>query len=101
MVTTCPRLRSWATRLASIVAVSTMLASAQLQAASYSWVASSGDWAIASNWGGTLPTVNDNAYVLNGGTAMVTTLTPSCNNLTVDARRTKYCSNAGRHADRK
>ncbi|MGA2256730.1 MAG: autotransporter-associated beta strand repeat-containing protein [Thermoguttaceae bacterium] len=31
-----------------------------------------GDWSVASNWGGNLPTNNDEAFVLNGGTVTIT-----------------------------
>jgi fibronectin-binding autotransporter adhesin len=66
-----------------VVAFAGLYASS-VEAASYTWGVTSGDWSAASNWGGTLPTVNDNAYILNGRTAMVTTLAASCNILTVD-----------------
>ena len=43
---------------------------------------SSGDWSLASNWNGTLlPTVTDNAYVINGGTAAITVPGAVCQNL--------------------
>jgi fibronectin-binding autotransporter adhesin len=61
------------------------LYASSVEAASYTWRVTSGDWSVAANWGGTLPTINDNAYISNGGTAMVTTLTASCNRLTVDS----------------
>ena len=40
--------------------------------ASYSWQEQLGDWSVASNWGGTLPSSNDTACVANGGTVNVT-----------------------------
>src|SRR5271157_3769394 len=40
--------------------------------ANLTWQASSGDWSIASNWGGTLPTGIDAAYLMTGGTNSVT-----------------------------
>ena len=41
-------------------------------AATYYWQTSAGDWSNASCWGGTLlPTLNDTAYIDNGGTATV------------------------------
>src|SRR5271165_4548245 len=46
--------------------------------ANLTWQASSGDWSIASNWGGTLPTGIDAAYLMNGGTATVTQLGETC-----------------------
>ena len=48
-----------------------------VRAASYTWSVQSGDWSVASNWGGTGPTYLDNAYVINGGTATITV--PYCN----------------------
>jgi formylglycine-generating enzyme len=41
----------------------------------------SGDWAVASNWGGSVPTVNDTAYVVNGGTATITQFSGACDAL--------------------
>ena len=42
------------------------------QGASYSWQVQLGDWSVASNWGGTLPSSSDTACVANGGTVNVT-----------------------------
>jgi autotransporter-associated beta strand protein len=50
------------------VAAILVVATPQAQGASYSWSVSSGDWSLASNWGGTLPGSSDDAYVINGGT---------------------------------
>ena len=49
----------------------------------YGWHPSSGDWMVASNWGGTLPTSGDTAIIDNGGTANITTTGPVCNTLSV------------------
>ena len=38
----------------------------------------SGDWSESSNWGGTLPTSSDNAYIANGGTATISSTGPTC-----------------------
>ena len=38
----------------------------------------SGDWCVASNWGGAVPTNTDTAYVVNGGTATVTMPGETC-----------------------
>ena len=51
--------------------------------ANYSWQVSSGDWSIASNWGGTLPTGSDTAYVVNAGTVDVTQLGETCGTLSL------------------
>ncbi len=40
--------------------------------ATYSWKVPSGDWSIASNWGGALPTGSDYVSIANGGTAAIT-----------------------------
>ena len=53
--------------VASLVVASFMLAAAPLHAANYTWVVAAGDWSVASNWGGTLPTSSDTAYVVNAG----------------------------------
>ena len=53
------------------------------RAASYLWQASAGDWSVASNWGGTVPTSSDYAYVVNGGTAGVSSGNMACANLSV------------------
>jgi autotransporter-associated beta strand protein len=47
------------------------------------WSASSGDWSVASNWGGAGPGPADDAYIINGGTASVTNLDGNavCQNL--------------------
>jgi fibronectin-binding autotransporter adhesin len=50
-------------------------------AATYTWQPASGDWSIASNWGGTLPTVNDTAFIANSGTANITLSGETCNTL--------------------
>ncbi len=48
----------------------------------------SGDWSVASNWGGTVPTIKDNAEVENGGTANITSAGASCFNLYVGGTKT-------------
>ncbi len=60
-----------AKRIATFVLPGMVLATAS-QAADYSWQTASGDWSAASNWGGTLPTNNSLAYIVNGGTAALT-----------------------------
>ena len=42
-----------------------------------------GDWSAASNWAGTLPTGNDTAYVVNGGTATITMPGEICGTLSL------------------
>jgi fibronectin-binding autotransporter adhesin len=57
-----------------------------LEAASYSWSVQSGDWSTTANWGGTLPTASDSAYIVNGGTANVTAFSPTSGSLTLGSR---------------
>ena len=52
-------------------------------ARNYSWQVQSGDWSVASNWGGTLPTSIDNAYIVNGGTASITQVGETCDLLSL------------------
>ncbi len=47
-------------------------ASRSARGASYSWQVQLGDWSVQSNWGGVVPTANDTAFIVNGGTATVT-----------------------------
>ena len=64
------------------VAALLLVAAPQAQGASYSWIVPSGDWSLASNWGGISPGPSDNAYIINGGTANITaTSWGYCSNL--------------------
>ena len=47
------------------------------------WSTSAGDWSSPANWGGTLPTSNDTAYIINGGTTNVTQLGETCGTLSL------------------
>ena len=68
----CPHRRS----IGFAFVLATILASAgsqaQAQSASCFWSVPSGDWSVASNWRGTLPTSSDYASIINGGTASIT-----------------------------
>ncbi len=66
---------------ALLLAVTAFPATPQVWAADIYWQPFSGDWSIASNWGGVLPGVNDAAYVVNGGTASITQPGATCNSL--------------------
>ena len=55
-----------------LIAVAVLLAAPTL-AIAQTWSVSSGDWSIASNWGGTLPSTYGNDYIGNGGTATLAT----------------------------
>jgi autotransporter-associated beta strand protein len=60
------------------------------RAATYAWAVSSGDWSVAGNWGGTLPTSSDNAFIINGGTATISLPGAACNNFYLgDSNSTK------------
>ncbi len=77
----CPAVRS-AAALASFVAV-VLVASMPAHAQVY-WSASSGDWSGASNWTGHLvPTGTDSAWIVNSGTATVTTMNATCGSLSL------------------
>jgi autotransporter-associated beta strand protein len=67
-------------RFALAVAAILLVAVSQAQGDVY-WSASAGDWSVASNWGGTLPTGSDTACIANGGTASVTQLGETCGTL--------------------
>ena len=77
--------RSWITALLATAAVHY---GAEIQGAVYVWQSSSGDWAMASNWGGTAPTANDAAYVIDGGTATVSLAGATCGTLTLGSGTT-------------
>jgi len=48
------------------------------------WTVSSGDWSVPGYWdGGAVPTSSDNAYIVNGGTATVTTAGNVCSGLSL------------------
>ncbi len=52
------------------------------KAATISWTGTTGDWSDPTNWGGTLPTSSDDAYITNDGTADVSQgQSDICNNL--------------------
>ncbi len=50
-------------------------------AAVYSWQVPTGDWLVASNWGGVLPNIFDTALIANGGTAAIGLSTANCASL--------------------
>ena len=79
----CPAARFSAAGLAGFVVASVLLAAAPLRTASYTWAVASGDWSVASNWTGSLPTSGDTAYVVNGGTVNVTRLRATCGALSL------------------
>ncbi len=81
----CRAARLSAVALASIVAASVMLTDAPLHAANYTWAVSAGDWSVASNWWGAVaPTGSSStAYIVNGGTANVTTIGAICGTLSL------------------
>jgi hypothetical protein len=58
--------------IASMAVASFVLAATPLHAATYNWAVASGNWSNSANWGGALPTSNDTANIVNGGTASIT-----------------------------
>lgn len=48
-----------------------LLGSSVTFADSHYWSVLSGNWSNVSNWGGAAPTSDDNAYIVNGGTATI------------------------------
>ncbi len=80
----CRAARLAAVAVASFVAV-VLLTSLQVRADIYWKVAppNSGDWSVATNWTGGLPTSSVTAYVVNGGTVNVTQLGETCGTLSL------------------
>ena len=64
--------------LLGFVAAMLLLSSSFTAAATYSWSGSFDDWGNASNWGGIVPSSNDDAYITNGGTATISQFSPTC-----------------------
>jgi hypothetical protein len=76
----CRLARLSAAAFASFAAV-VLMAALPVRADVY-WTLSpsqTGDWSMASNWGGTAPTSSVNAYIINGGTATITLPGATCN----------------------
>ena len=78
----CRAARLSATAVAGFVAVM-LMASAAAHVQVY-WSTSAGDWSVGSNWsGGHVPTSTGNAWIVNGGTANVTTMNATCGTLSL------------------
>jgi autotransporter-associated beta strand protein len=63
-----------------------VLCSRPAQAATYFWTlppGQPGDWSIASNWGGLVPTGTDTAYIANSGTATISLPGETCGTLSL------------------
>ncbi len=78
----CRAARLLAAAFASVAAF-VLMASLPARADVY-WTLSpsqTGDWSVATNWGGTLPTSSDNAWIVNGGTATISSTSPACQSL--------------------
>jgi len=74
-------MRSSVARLAALLYSVAMLVAGQASAAAIYWAlpaGQTGDWSVASNWGGTVPGPNDNVYVANGGTAAISLPGANC-----------------------
>jgi fibronectin-binding autotransporter adhesin len=59
------------------------LAGSTIHGATDYWQVSTGDWSVASNWGGTLPDSSSIAIVTNNGTANITLLGATCGTLSL------------------
>ena len=70
--------RFWLLGVPTAVALLVSPVSAQV-----SWQVQSGDWSVASNWGGTLPAPGGTATIDNGGTATVTQTGAACSYLNI------------------
>jgi probable HAF family extracellular repeat protein/autotransporter-associated beta strand protein len=60
----------------------TYFLSAASQAATFSWKVASGNWSVASNWGG-IPTNNYYALIVNGGSSNITQTGETCGTLSL------------------
>ena len=60
-----------------------MFVGSTISRADVTWQVSSGDWSVAGNWGGVLPTGTDTAYVVNGGTVAVSQPSETCGTLSL------------------
>ncbi len=78
MRSSCRAARFWT---AGFVAAA-LIASREVRA-DVSWNVPSGDWSVPSNWGGTLPTGSDTAYIVNGGTVAITLPGELCGTLSL------------------
>jgi autotransporter-associated beta strand protein len=61
--------------LSGIVAAAFLLLSSMCPGADVYWTlppGQAGDWSVAANWGGTVPSSSDNAWIANGGTTNIT-----------------------------
>ena len=66
---------------AVVFAVVTLFGISPTYAANSIWSVTNGDWSVASNWGGTEPTIARAAYINNGGTVSITATGESCASL--------------------
>ncbi|MGA2254512.1 MAG: hypothetical protein ABSG53_07620, partial [Thermoguttaceae bacterium] len=64
-----------------LAAVAILLVAAPQAQADVTWSTSSGNWSVSSNWGGNLPGPSDEAYIINGGIAVITVSGAVCNDL--------------------
>jgi hypothetical protein len=67
------------TGLVLLIVAMTALTNARIASADRYWGVMSGDWSNPANWGGTLPTTTDTAWISNGGTATVSGTGAACN----------------------
>ena len=80
-------------RLTAAIFVAAMLLVANSASAeNLYWSVTSGDWSVASNWGGTEPTSSDDAYINNGGTALIASEGEECGMLSLGNDAGRYGS---------
>ena len=74
---------------AAVLVAAMLLVANSASAANLYWSVTSGDWSVASNWGGTEPTSSDYTYVNNGGTSLIASEGEECRVLSLgnDAER--------------
>ncbi len=65
----------------SAVAIFVVAVVSSVHAQTTSWIVQSGDWSNAANWNGGVPNNSDTAYVVNGGTANISSGQAKCSGL--------------------
>ena len=65
-------------KVAVILVVGMFFLVSATSAANRNWSTTSGDWSIASNWGGTVPTSGETTYISNGGTVNISLTGEKC-----------------------
>ena len=79
------RMASLSAIVCGFAAAISLLSFAAAARADTSWQSldPSADWSTSANWSSGLPTSGTDAYIINGGTANITTTGDACNTLTL------------------